>query len=108
MLYLVELWEELGDKYYLISPISDLAVRVPFTEEDRASSVCLNPEGEEEEAGRSGVCSLFDVTVVLGSHMKLEAQPLVLSQVTQSLSLEGSGLVHSFFRLMPSLVQKRR
>lgn len=28
--------------------------------------------------------------------MKLEFQPLVLSQVTQSLSLEGSGLVHCF------------
>lgn len=62
--------------------------------EDGGSRVCFNPEGGEH---RSGVCSLFDVTVALGAHMKLEAQPLALSQVTQSLSLEGSGLVHSFF-----------
>lgn len=50
--------------------------------EDGGSRVCFSPEGG---GGRSGVCSLFGVTVALGAHMKLEAQLLALSQVTQSL-----------------------
>lgn len=40
--------------------------------------------------------------------MKLETQPLILSQVTQTLSLEGSGLVRCLFWLMPSSVQAGR
>lgn len=54
-------------------------------------------EDRGRKARRQAWGLLFDFTVVLGSHMKLETQPLVLSQVTQSLSLEGSGLVYSFF-----------
>lgn len=61
LLYLVELWEELGDKYYLISPINDLAVRVSFAEGRREAGSSPDPEGVE---GRSGVCGLCDGTVV--------------------------------------------
>lgn len=61
MLYLVELWEELGDKYYLISPINDLALRVSSPEGRQGSRVFPWREGVE---GDSGVYSLFDATVV--------------------------------------------
>lgn len=99
MLYLVELWEELGDKYYLISPINDLAVRVSFAERRQEYRVCPDSEGLE---GRSGVCSLFDVTVFFGSHMKVEALSAVSSAPGHTESVPGE------LWLMPSLVQKRR
>lgn len=83
----MELWEELGDKYYLISPINDLAVRVSFAEDRQGSRVALGCTGGPE--GRPGVpqphwCSGGPHFGALDPHVKPETQLLVPFQVTNS------------------------